>query len=152
MKKYEGNIRKYEEFSEIQAFRNSGIQNQFCSKMLIHNFLILSYFFMLKPRRNFLDKPKNKDHVSCFSIWEGRDRNFSYSQSLYRESFKFFQVQEAMLGGGLRIFPSSKAYIGGENVYHYELTCSVLTARVWGGREVWGLYGGNRGMTARNRL
>ena len=37
-----------------------------------------------------------------------------------------------MGGGWLGIFSSPKAYIGEGDVYHYELTCCVLTARVWG--------------------
>ena len=54
--------------------------------------------------KNFLGESKNKDHVSCFSIWwgGGMARNFFKSQSLYR----------------------------GGDVYHYELTCYVLTARI----------------------
>ena len=59
--------------------------------------------------RNFLGEPKNKDHVSCFSIWKGRDGS------------EFSQVP--------------KPIYGERDVYHYELTCCVLTARVCGGHE-----------------
>ena len=42
-----------------------------------------------------------------------------------------FHVFQRGGGGWLEIFPSPKAYIGGGvDVYHYELTCCVLTARV----------------------
>ena len=38
------------------------------------------------------------------------------------------------IGGGVarNIFSSPKAYIRGGDVYHYEFTCCVLKARVWG--------------------
>ena len=112
--------------------RHSSSQNYWLFPLLIR---FVPFLIIIK---NFLGKPNNKDHVSCFSIW----------------------------GGGVGIFPSPKAYIEGENVYHYELTCWVLTARVatspnartfeaycWKfTRRVWGLYGENRKVTARNRL
>ena len=65
------------------------------------------------------------------------------------EESEFFLVQEA-ISGWEGIFPSSKAYIDeGENVYHYELTYWVLTARVQG---EFGAYMEETGVTARNRL
>ena len=33
---------------------------------------LLSYFFMLKPRSNFLGEPKNKDHVFMFHVFQYR--------------------------------------------------------------------------------
>ena len=55
---------------------------------------------------------------------------------------EFFQVPKLIWGEKLRIFPILKAYIEGrENVYYYELTCWVLKARVWGGRELQGEFG-----------
>ena len=54
---------------------------------------------------HFLGDPKNKDHVSCFSILGGDDQ-------------EFFQVPKPLQGWG--------------DVYHYELTCCVLTAHFWG--------------------
>ena len=66
-----------------------------------------------------------------FQYGGGGSEFFQVPEPICGESSEFFQVQEAMLGGGLRIFPSSEAYTEGKNVYHYELTCGVLTARVW---------------------
>ena len=79
-------------------------------------------------RRNFLGEPKNKDHVSCFSI----------------------------SGGRVGIFPSPRAYIEGENVYHYELTCWMLTAPRPTAVSLRGEFGAymeeKGGVTTRNRL
>ena len=74
-------------------------------------------------------------------IWYSKEeketgRTFSWKISWASQKIKImFHVFQYGGGGGLRIFPSPKAYIEGENVYHYELTCWVLMARVWGGRQ-----------------
>ena len=58
--------------------RHSSSQNYWLFPLLIR---FVPFLIIIK---NFLGKPNNKDHVSCFSIWGGGSRNFSKSQSLYR--------------------------------------------------------------------
>ena len=79
---------------------------------------------------NFLGETKNKDHVSCFSIGGGGEGSgfFQVSEPIWGELQIFPSPGGFVGGGGIRIFPSPKSYTEGENVYHYELTCWVLTA------------------------
>ena len=66
---------------------------------------------------------------------QGGSEFFQVPEPIWGE-FRIFPSLRGYVEGGLRIFPNSRAYIGRENVYHCELTCSVLTAHIWGGREL----------------